>query len=392
MISSLHGLYDDRIYWKEALSLKNHGYEVMHLTIGQQEMDFMSDEGIRLIQVHKRTYFKNPYLDVLFRRLTFRLDVYKRLLQKCAALQADVYHFHEIQINTIGRHLKRLAHKPKVIYDVHEDYYEQYRVNHRHLLTAWFFTWYASGARRRERTASRLYDAVIAAYPHIEKNFNKYMDPSKLHVIYNYTTLSPEHFISWDEKIYDAVYIGSMNRFRGGHEIIKAVAIIKKQIQDVKILLAGPVYEKHYLKSLNSSIKKYGLEENIIIKDMVPYREVEKLLLQSRIGLGIFMPVSIFYFSVQVKTFEYMACGLPVICSNFGNIHKYVSESKAGISVNPQSPGDIAEAVIRLLTDRKLYDTCSSNSIRAVKQKYNWDIEEKKLIGIYHNMFSDGES
>lgn len=387
MISTLHGLYDDRIYWKEALSLKNHGYEVMHLTAGQQEMDFISDDGIRLIQVQKKTYFKNPYLDVLFRRLICRPDVYKRLLQKCEELQADVYHFHDIQINRIGRQLTRLAHKPRVIYDVHEDYYEQSRVNHRHPLTAWIFAWHASLTRRRERSLSKLYDAVIAAYPHIEENFKKYIDPRKLHVIYNYTTLSPEHFVPYDEKIYDAVYIGSMNRFRGGLEIIKAATKIKKQVPNIKILIIGPVYSKRYLKSLNSSIKKYGLQENVILKDMVPYREVEKLLLQSRIGLGIFMPVSIFYFSVQVKTFEYMACGLPVVCSNFGNIHKYVSESKAGISVNSQSPGEIAEVVIRLLRNRKLYDTCSRNGIRAVKENYNWGIEEKKLINIYHNMF-----
>jgi hypothetical protein len=31
MISSLHGLYDDRIYWKEALTLKHAGYDVIHL-------------------------------------------------------------------------------------------------------------------------------------------------------------------------------------------------------------------------------------------------------------------------------------------------------------------------------------------------------------------------
>ncbi len=40
MISSLHGPYDDRIYWKEALSLKKRGYDVFHVTTGENEQDY----------------------------------------------------------------------------------------------------------------------------------------------------------------------------------------------------------------------------------------------------------------------------------------------------------------------------------------------------------------
>ncbi len=86
MISSLHGLYDDRIYWKEALSLKNHGYDVIHVTTGEDDLDFVSEHGIRLIQVKKKRYFRNPYLDILFRKITFRPDIYKKMFGICEAL------------------------------------------------------------------------------------------------------------------------------------------------------------------------------------------------------------------------------------------------------------------------------------------------------------------
>lgn len=389
MISSLHGLYDDRIYWKEALSLKNHGFEVIHLAVGQQDMDFVSDEGIRLIQVRKKIYFKNPYLDVLFRKLTCRPDVYKNLLQVCDQLKADVYHFHDIQINKIGRKLKRLAHRPRVIYDVHEDYYEQAIANLQHAWMSGLNTWYAAFMRRKERKASCLYDAVVAAVPHIAENFKKYADLEKLHIVYNYTTLKPERLVPYHEKFYDAIYSGLMNKNRGGLEIIEAASLIKEKIPRIKILIAGPVPDAGYLAKMKRSIKKSGLEENVILKEPVPYKNMEKLLLQSRIGLAIFMPVRIFYFGIQVKTFEYMACGLPVVCSNFGNIHRFISESKSGIPVDPGSPREIADATIRLLTDRKFYDACSRNGIWFVQEKYNWTSEEKKLIGIYRQLIHE---
>ena len=122
MISSLHGLYDDRIYWKEALSLKKHGYDVYHIGIGNKDKEFISDHGIKLIQVGKQKYFENPYTDKLYRILTFKKNIYKKILKTAAELKADVYHFHDSQINKIGKQLKSLAHKPKVIYDVHEPY------------------------------------------------------------------------------------------------------------------------------------------------------------------------------------------------------------------------------------------------------------------------------
>jgi len=102
--------------------------------------------------------------------------------------------------------------------------------------------------------------------------------------------------------------------------------------------------------------------------------------------LGIFLPASIFYYGIQIKTFEYMAFGLPLICSNFGNINRIVSETRTGIPVDPLSPADISQALVRLLTDSDLYSQCSLNGIHAVKNIYNWKKEEKKLLDIYQKL------
>ena len=59
MISSLHGPFDDRIYWKEALSLRKCGFEIIHLCVGRQHRDFISDEGIRIIEIKKGRFSRN---------------------------------------------------------------------------------------------------------------------------------------------------------------------------------------------------------------------------------------------------------------------------------------------------------------------------------------------
>jgi len=373
MISSLHGLYDDRIYWKEALTLKQAGYDVIHLGVDGHDSDIVSDHGIRLISVTRKRYFPNPYLDIVFRKLTFRPSVYKRLYKICQRLKADVYHFHDFQLNRIGPALKKLLHKPAVIYDVHEDYYEQI-INHasggimRFLLRI-----YAGFVRRQELKCCRHYDAIITVVPHIAEYFIKAAGKEKVHVIYNYTAMKPAGNVDDDSKIYDAVYAGMVNQARGGEQIIKAAAIAKQEFSGLRVLLVGPVPDPLYERKLKSLIIELGLQENVILREPVPYSGMEHLLRQCRIGLGIFMPVSIFNFGIQVKTFEYMVCGLPIVCSDSGNIGRIITENNCGITVNPRSPSEIAAAITTLINDNKLYNILRRNGINAVKDKYQWE-------------------
>jgi glycosyltransferase involved in cell wall biosynthesis len=83
-----------------------------------------------------------------------------------------------------------------------------------------------------------------------------------------------------------------------------------------------------------------------------------------------------------------MAYGLPIVCSNFGNINRFVTDTCSGIAVNPLAPVAISEAIIKLLTDKDLYHELSKNAIHAIKNKYNWKSEEEKLFAIYHKLIN----
>ena len=384
MISSLHGLYDDRVYWKEALSLKNHGYEVTHVTTGDKDLDFVSDHGIRLIQVKRKRYFRNPYIDILFRKITFRPDVYKKMFGICASLHADVYHYHDVQINRFTRKLKQLSHAPAVIYDVHEDFSDLLLSGRSlHGPVRWLLRLYANRLNRWELSRASSCDFIIAAVDHICAKFGTMAEKGKAAVIYNYTTLQPDNLLPAEHKKYDAIYCGQINPLRGGMEIAQAVVIAKQSIPGIKVLLLGPVPDAQYKKELLAVIARNNLQDNLILYGNVPYREIESFYQESRTGLGKFMPVSIFYYGIQIKTFEYMAFGLPVICSNFGTIDQIIRETGSGITVDPRSPESISKALIMLLTDKELYNTCSLNGRLAVKNKYNWKTEETKLLDIY---------
>ncbi len=390
MISSLHGLYDDRIYWKEALSLKNHGYQVTHIGIGEEDMDFISVHGIRLISVRKNRYFRNPYLDILYCRLTFRPNIYRKILAVCNSLKADVYHFHDLQINKIGTELCKLPHKPKVVYDVHEDYAASYLSGYEDAgALRIFVSIYTFFLRRWELSRAVAYDFIIAAYVAIENVFKSRISENKVKIIMNYTTLSPVIDVSKTGRSIDALYCGLINKFRGAMEILAAAELLKKSMPGIRILFLGPIPDPELRKQMEHFINEKLLHENIILKDAIPYEELDHYFRISKIGLGIFMPTRIFFTAVQIKTFEYMVYGLPVVCSNFGNINKYIVENNCGIPVDPKSPVEIADAVYKLLNERTLYLEMAKNGIKAVRNKYHWKYEEEKLLEIYRVLLKD---
>ncbi|MBN2486084.1 MAG: hypothetical protein JXB34_08930, partial [Bacteroidales bacterium] len=122
MISCMHDLFDDRIYWKECLSLKKSGYTVFHIGFGKKDRAYVSKEGVNIIEVFRERYFVNPYLDKLFRIVTIKKNPYRKIFIAAKDTKADIYHTHDLQIGRLNKNIKSLSHKPKLIYDVHEYY------------------------------------------------------------------------------------------------------------------------------------------------------------------------------------------------------------------------------------------------------------------------------
>lgn len=391
MISCLHGLYDDRIYWKEALSLKKHGYDVTHIAVGEIDKDFISEHGIRLIQAGKRHYLKNPYFDKLYRTITFKPNVYQKILRISVSLKATVYHFHDIQINRIGRNLKNLPHRPRVIYDVHEPYPEAFRhAPASNFLVRFIHYLFSIYIRFWELKCSRHYDLVIATEENVAKKFSDYIDDDrKVDIIYNYTNLySVNKDYSFENKIYDAIYTGSIRSTRGIFEVIRAVRIARDSDHLFKILFIGPVFEKKLKKRVFRLLDQYKLHDQIVIMDPVPYEKIGRFYEQSKTGLIIFNDNPVNRTILPIKLFEYMAFGLPVLSSDFGHMKRYTDTEETGLTINPSDPQDICDKLITLLTNHELYEKCSLNGLNAVRQKYRWQLMEDRLIEIYGKLLN----
>jgi len=241
-----------------------------------------------------------------------------------------------------------------------------------------------------ELKCSRHYDLVIATEENVAGKFQNYLkSPEKVRIIYNYTDLKPGRTVqSSDKKLFDAIYSGSIRSTRGVFEIINAVKLARDRNHLLKVLFIGPVFEKNLKKKIYRLIQYHQLNENITLKDPVPYSEIHKYYEASKVGLIIFKDNPVNRIILPIKLFEYMAFGLPVVGSNFGHMKAYTEKTNTGLIVNPGNPHDICEKLLMLLNDYELYRNLSENGLTAIKNQYNWKIMEDRLLNIYQTLIS----
>ena len=390
-LADSHGLYDDRIYWKEALSLKKAGYEIHYILAGDTEKSGTTKEGVHFQTIKKDIYPNNRYTNFLAKRYLAK-GLYKQLFEQAKAYEADVYHIQDLKVNRIGKKLKNLYQQPKVIYDIHEPYPENI-VDYRQTsgLGAIVVKLYAEYVRHWEHQCAKIYDLIIVTEENVFKRFDAFLPKNKVQIIYNYTNLEePDQNTDFSQKEFDAIYTGGITKFRGAFKILETIKILKQKKGNVKMLFLGSYFPEDLKEEMHQYIEENNLNDNISLLDAVPYKEVAAYYKKSKIGLGIFLPINTHKIIMQIKLFEYMNFGLPIVGSNFGHINKIIKNDQVGIAVNPENPNEIAEALNNLLFDEKLYKTLSENGKEAVQKKYRWEYMEEKLVSIYSALLKVG--
>lgn len=91
----------------------------------------------------------------------------------------------------------------------------------------------------------------------------------------------------------------------------------------------------------------------------------------------------------NTKIFEEMLAGLPVVCTDFVLWREFVDRYHCGICVDPQDADAIASAVWYLLDHPEEARQMGENGRRAVKEEFNWNVEERKLLALYEEVLTN---
>lgn len=106
---------------------------------------------------------------------------------------------------------------------------------------------------------------------------------------------------------------------------------------------------------------------------------VANIMCQSKAGIVTFLPSPNHTDAQPNKMFEYMSSGIPIITSDFPLWREIVEGNHCGICVNPLDPIEIANAINYIIRNVDSAELMGINGQRAIKEKYNWEVEEEKL-------------
>ena len=80
--------------------------------------------------------------------------------------------------------------------------------------------------------------------------------------------------------------------------------------------------------------------------------------------------------------------GLPIICTNFVLWKEFVERYHCGICVDSANVDEIADAIRYLLDHPDEARQMGENGRCAVKEEFNWGVEEKKLLSLYEEVLA----
>lgn len=257
----------------------------------------------------------------------------------------------------------RLKNK-KCVYDAHEYFPEVPEVIHRKF-TRSVWQWVEKFTVPKVDLRYTVSDGLKDIF---EK---KYKVP--FYVIHNLPLFEDLPQTKTKEKI--ILYQGALNKGRGLEQTIEAM-----QHVDGQLLLAGDGDITNNLMKLVVDLK---LDNKVKFFGYVLPDDLKKLTAQATIGINVLEKEGqSYYHSLPNKVFAYIQAGVPSVNMNFPEMKKLNDKYKIGILIEECTVSSITDAIARLLTDDKLYNTLHQNCLEA-RIELNWQNEEKKLIDIY---------
>ena len=358
--SSVHRWNDNRIFFKEAMSLAKIYHVELHAPAEFEK---------------KHVYGVDIYGLPNWEKESDRKAIRNELWQRLKKSKMTIFHFHDPELIWIGIKAKLILNK-KVIYDIHEDVGSDIMRK----------TWLNAIQKVFYYIAYKLLESIVGfIFDHFILSVDLFKSPRIRNstIIFNYPIL-PETRNN-NSKSIDLLYLGAVTEDRGIFIIIEVVKKLVKKYPNLKVEIVGHV-PSSIKAHIVDEIRKENLNDVIYLRGFIDYNAASDYIKRSRIGLCLLFPTKNYLNSYPTKLFDYMTCGIPIVGSNFGQLARIIKEANCGATVDPYDIQDIVRVLDSLLSKNDYCSDLGSNGWEYIKDTYTWQSQENKLLELYSNL------
>jgi glycosyltransferase involved in cell wall biosynthesis len=384
---------DGRVY-REARSLISVGHDVTIIcwarTITNKMLNDAPDtekyDGIRIKRVFSPI---SPVKSSAYKRVRQHLAAMKSIAREIENTPTDVLHCHDLNTLFVRRFLKKF-NKP-IVYDSHEDF-----INMEDEVLPGYLLWFAR--RMEKKMLSRYVDRAITVCEPIARSLELYGVKNTV-LVMNCRSLEdydsvPDRTVKVlrsklqhdDECI--VLYIGSLGSDRGLKDLIEAFRTPGqkkkgngKKETGTRLVLGGTGVSEARIKKCIKGIS------SISWAGFVPGKQLVEYNLASDIMVVLFNPEKE---SQRVclpnKLFEAMAAKKPIIVCEGTEAARIVEKEGCGVVVPYGDGKALRNAIDKLAGDKKLRLKLGKAGRSAAENRYNWKIQEQRLLELYNNI------
>ncbi len=176
-------------------------------------------------------------------------------------------------------------------------------------------------------------------------------------------------------------YHGAIRKERATNDIIKATHELKKFENLFEIFFYGTPFKKQ--KKYEQIIKEKKIN-NIYFKRPIEMEKLEEIMLTMDIGIVAIKPSSLNnYLCAPNKLYDYMKAGLAILGPDFPGMKKIIVNEKIGSVCNFENTESIKKEILFFINNKENIKKFKTKSLINYYNKYNWEIEEKKLLLLY---------
>jgi phosphatidylinositol alpha-1,6-mannosyltransferase len=174
--------------------------------------------------------------------------------------------------------------------------------------------------------------------------------------------------------------VGRLAKRKGFDMVIKALPLVLEKVPSAVLVSCG---QGELAAQLKKMVKDYNLDEHVIFTGFIPHAELP----QYYNLCDVFIMPSREYSQVDAEGFgivylEAGACGKPAIGGRSGGTPDAILDGETGLLVGPGDREDIANAIIKILSDDNLARQLGENARRRISEKFQWKFASRSLEGL----------
>jgi glycosyltransferase involved in cell wall biosynthesis len=173
------------------------------------------------------------------------------------------------------------------------------------------------------------------------------------------------------------LFMGKLVNLKGVSNLIKAMAQVRDQHPEAKLLIAGTGPQDETLKRL---VRNLRLDASVKFLGFI-YGKSKIHLYKS----ASFFVLPSLWESLPIVILEAMASGIPIIASNVGGVPSIVNDGANGFLIEPGNINELKDKMLLLLNDKNLCDEMGRESLRRA-QNFSWEKIALETYKIYNKL------